>query len=99
MTHQVITANRLDDGLTVYYDAAGQWQNQIAKAAIYAEAEAADKALAEASSAENELHVVGPYLIDVTTDNGGITPTRLREVIRMQGPSVRPDLGYQADQA
>jgi len=96
MTKQVITANRLDDGLAVFYDPDGQWQSTITQAACVEKGEVADKLLAEASDEKNQLVVVGPYLIDVCDEEGALEPVRYREMIRTKGPSVRPDLGYQA---
>ena len=96
MALQVVTANRLDDGLAVFYSKDDQWHNSIELASVVEDKEAAEDLLAQASNDENQLVVVGPYLIDVDTENGSPTPVRYREMIRTKGPSVRPDLGYQA---
>lgn len=96
MTKQVITANRLDDGLAVFFDTHATWSASISEAAVVEKGEEADARLADASTADNQLIVVGPYLIDVDVEGGNITPVRYREKIRTLGPSVRPDLGYQA---
>ncbi|WP_417793299.1 DUF2849 domain-containing protein [Terasakiella pusilla] len=96
MTKQVITANRLDDGLAVFFDTHANWSASITEAAVVEKGEEADALLATASNADNQLIVVGPYLIDVDQQGGKITPVRYREQIRTLGPSVRPDLGYQA---
>jgi len=43
--------------------------------------------------------VVGPYLIDVIDDNGRPRAALIREHLRTLGPSVRRDLGKQAERA
>ena len=43
--------------------------------------------------------VVGPYLMDVAAENGVPRPISNREVIRARGPTVRLDLGKQAELA
>jgi hypothetical protein len=43
--------------------------------------------------------VVDPYLIEVTREGAVPRPVRLREAIRARGPTVRPDLGKQAEGA
>ncbi len=40
--------------------------------------------------------VVAPYLFDVRRTAGGIRPVKEREIIRAAGPTVRHDLGKQA---
>jgi len=40
--------------------------------------------------------VVGVYLFDVRVQNGAIVPVKIREAIRAAGPTVRRDLGKQA---
>ena len=96
MSLQVVTANRLDDGCAVFYSKDDEWHNSIDQASTIKAGDSADQLLAQASSNANQIIVVGPYLIDVEQQNGRCTPTRYREMIRTRGPSVRPDLGYQA---
>jgi len=97
MSAQVITANLLDEGWVVFYSKDNQWHKDINAATVLESNEEAEALLAVASDKDNELRVVGPYLIDVTVDESDVVPVRYREVIRTKGPSVRPDLGYQAD--
>ncbi|SCA57639.1 conserved hypothetical protein [Candidatus Terasakiella magnetica] len=96
MANQVVTANRLDDGLAVFYASDGQWYNDISKAEIVENGDESEKLLERASDDANQLIVVGPYLIDVEQEGTQPVPVRYREMIRTKGPSVRPDLGYQA---
>ena len=96
MTLQVVTANLLEDGLAVFFAETGTWTQDINQATYAETGEAADKLLAQATTKENQLVVVEPYLIDVEVKEGQVQPVRNREMIRTKGPSVRPDLGYQA---
>ncbi|MCU0894828.1 MAG: DUF2849 domain-containing protein [Rhodospirillales bacterium] len=90
MPHQVLTANRLSDGVVVFLDANGRWSEHIAAARV-AEKDDAD-ALTEAGEARGN-EVVAPYLIDVALDAGGPQPLRYRERIRAFGPSIHPQFG------
>jgi hypothetical protein len=40
---------------------------------------------------------VNPYLFEVREEAGGIGPVEEREVIRSAGPTIRRDLGKQAN--
>lgn len=88
MPHQVLTANRLSDGVVVFLDANGRWSEQIAAARI-AEEKADAEALTEAGEARGD-EVVAPYLIDVALEAQGPKPLRYRERIRAFGPSIHP---------
>lgn len=96
MSLQVVTANRLEDGLVVFLTSDGSWSENINDARTAEDKEAANALLAEASAPELDTVIVGPYLIDVEQQDGGLVPTKYREVLRTKGPSVREDLGYQA---
>lgn len=93
---QVVTANRLGDGLVVFLTAEGGWSENINQSRVADGKEAGDALLAEASAPELDTVIVGPYLIEVEQQGGGLVPTKYREVLRTKGPSVRQDLGYQA---
>jgi hypothetical protein len=92
---QVMTANRLRDGVVVFLGARG-WVEDIDRASLARseeEARALD-ALGRQAMAVNE--VVDAYLIEVERHGSGLRPVRLREYLRSEGPSVRVDLGRQA---
>jgi len=97
MADQVISANRLGDGLVVYLTVVSGWSERIADAHVVSAKETAEAALESARVAEEARVVVGPYLIDIDTRGGDRRPKRLRELIRDKGPTVRPDLGKQAE--
>jgi sulfite reductase (NADPH) hemoprotein beta-component len=92
MANRIVTANRLDDGFVVYRTAAGAWSERLADGALLDPAEA-ESVLAEAV---RDSAVIGPYPIAVELDAAGVRPIGQREHLRTRGPSVRPDLGYQA---
>ena len=97
MTYKILTANRLDDGLVVYLGAAG-WTADIdvARRAHDDDTAAALDYQGRQAAARNE--VADPYLIDLDdNDDGDGEPVRRRETIRANGPTIRRDLGYQAD--
>jgi Protein of unknown function (DUF2849) len=95
MQASIITANRLDDGFVVYLTADGGWSARLADGALHDEAAAAAR-LAALPGEGAEAVVIGPYAIAVELDGGAPRPLGQRERLRTLGPSVRPDLGYQA---
>lgn len=92
----IVTANRLIDGVVIFQDSAGLWSEDFARAAVYADAGATKAALALAAQAEARDELVEPYAIVVELRNGHYVPKALREAIRATGPTVRTDLGKQA---
>jgi Protein of unknown function (DUF2849) len=85
---QVITANRLTDGIVVYVGHDGAWTRQINKAKLFtSKAEAEDGMLAARDDAKRNL-VVEPCLIDVTDEASGRRALTLRESIRARGPTI-----------
>ncbi len=96
MTHQVISANRLDSGIVVYQTAYGDWTERLAQAQVIDGKAQGEAALDVAFAAVEACIVVDPYLIDIDDSSGERRPTRNRELIRAKGPTVRTDLGQQA---
>ena len=95
MMSQIATANRLIDGEVVFLGTYG-WVETIERASVArSDGEIrALEALAKQSEAVNE--VVGSYLVDVRDEGRGPWPLRFREQLRAKGPTVRSDLGKQA---
>ena len=93
---EIVTANRLVDGVVVFQDARGGWVEDFARAAVHADAAALQGALALAAQAVALSQVVDPYAVEVELRNGHYAPKALREAIRASGPTVRRDLGKQA---
>ena len=92
----IITANRLIDGIVLFQDAAGGWVEDFARAAIHPDAEATKAALALAKEDEARDLIVEPYAVVVESRNGHYIPKALRELIRASGPTIHPDMGKQA---
>lgn len=96
MVEKVLTANRLSDGIAVWLDADGAWNERLQDALVARHAEAV-AALEEIGKRDFSLnHVVDVNLVEVVEENGRLWPLRLRERIRAAGPTVRYAAGYGA---
>jgi hypothetical protein len=93
---QVLTANRLIDGEVVFLNRAGQWSAVIDDAALAVEPGAAKALEARGLEAVRTNLVTGSYLIAAERRDGRIRASHIRERIRTLGPTVREDLGKQA---
>jgi len=87
MSLQVMTANRLRDGVSVWFAGEQGWVEQAGQARAYDDAQVAE-VLAKAASAA----VVDVRAVPAETENGLTVPAERREKIRATGPSVRADL-------
>jgi Protein of unknown function (DUF2849) len=83
---QLVTANRLRDGVPVYRTGDG-WSPAIADARLLAQGEG-EGALEAAASGPKPLPVVAPYLIEAALEYGVLRPVTLRERIRAFGPTI-----------
>ena len=88
MALQILTANRLTDGIAVWYDVDGRWNESIARSKIAGSKEEVESLEAAGKKAFAENFVLDVNLIDVEVDNGFIRPLRLRERIRAEGPTI-----------
>jgi hypothetical protein len=78
----VVTANRLSDGIVVYLASGGGWTERIDEARL-ADAEDETKALeAEADKAVAERRVVAVYPMPVVVEDGEVRALSVRERIR-----------------
>jgi Protein of unknown function (DUF2849) len=78
----IITANRLTDGVVVYLASDGEWTERIANARV-ADGDEETKALeAEAENAVRERRVVAVYPMAVALRDGAVDPLSVRERIR-----------------
>ncbi|WP_026440335.1 DUF2849 domain-containing protein [Acidocella facilis] len=91
MALQVITGNRLADGVSVWFAGAEGWAEHVEQACAYAAPEI-EAALAQAMPPDAELQVVEIRAVEVVRENGTLMPVAHREQIRARGPSVRADL-------
>jgi hypothetical protein len=92
----VITANRLTDGVVVFQTIDESWSEDFNRAAVLPDPETTASALARAKQDEANNIVVEPYAVAVEERNGHFAPKALREAIRATGPTIRRDLGKQA---
>ena len=93
---QMLTANRLIDGDVVYWRAGG-WAEAFDQGDVLVTDADAEAALRAAGKFVADNVVVNPYLFDVRAEADCVTPVKEREIIRAAGPTVRGDLGKQAD--
>ena len=78
----VVTANRLTDGIVVYLAQDGGWTEEIGRARI-ASTEEATKALEdEAAKDVKARKVVAVYPMEVALHDGAVDPLSVRERIR-----------------
>ncbi|ESY02627.1 DUF2849 domain-containing protein [Mesorhizobium sp. LNJC405B00] len=95
---KILTANRLSDGIAVWY-ADGGWAETVDHADLAQDQAAEDRLEAIGAKANANNQVVDVNLIDAEVVNGIVVPVRLREKIRAAGPTIREDLGKQAARA
>lgn len=81
---KLLTANRLTDGLTLWYSGT-DWVEDAAQAAKLDD-EAADTLLIEWKLRETE--VVAPYLIPLTDTGTPVQREHVREFVRANGPTI-----------
>jgi hypothetical protein len=91
---KAVTANRLADGTVVYLDVDGQWTPDIAAARRLTAAETEPTLAAARARSED---IASAYLIEVSDGGAPSGRETLRETIRSLGPTVRRDLGRQAE--
>ncbi|WP_421694960.1 DUF2849 domain-containing protein [Aestuariivirga sp.] len=94
---QLVTANRLRDGIAVFLTRSGGWSEVIDEAVLALEPQAAAALEARAREDERKTVVTGSYLIDAERLNGRVRAAHIRERMRALGPTVRLDLGKQAE--
>jgi uncharacterized protein DUF2849 len=98
-TGKVLTANRLSDGDVVFLTRSGSWSLSVDDAALALEPDAAKALEARGREAEEANTVTGAYLVDAERRDGRVRALHIRERIRTLGPTVRQDLGKQAEGA
>ena len=92
---QAISANRLTDGIVVFFTA-GEWVERLAEASFFADKAELEAALEQAKQDETRNIVVEAYAFDVNEGPQGPRAGQLREAIRAEGPTVHRDHGKQA---
>ncbi len=84
---QIITANELLSGASVYLDEEGNWQSDMQRAKIFSDEE--NKLLDNIlQKAQNNARLLSVEIEKIKIEQGRIIPLRLREQIRATGPSA-----------
>ena len=89
----LITGNDLRTGAVIWWTGRG-WSPFIADAVDVGEH---GDAIAAEEDAARRVNV--PYLVPATLDNGVPRPAHIKDRVRALGPTVRPDLTLQPDNA
>jgi hypothetical protein len=86
---KAITANRLSDGLVIFLTEDNNWSLSIADAALFGDGPELEAALALGKQQQDEARfLVDAYAIDIEIINDKPIPSRFRERIRAEGPTV-----------
>ena len=94
---KILTANRLRDGEVVFLTHSGQWSENIDGAVLATEPQAQAALEGRGKDDERVNLVTGVYLFDAERRDGHVFATHIKERIRTLGPTVRLDLGKQAE--
>lgn len=78
----IITANRLGDGVVVFFDGRGQWSEDIAAARIAETDEEAEALDRQAQQSICDRTVIALYAMPVDVKDGRPHPKSIREEIR-----------------
>ena len=92
---KVVTANRLLDGEVVWLGADESWVGDLSRAKVLETKDDLAAAMTTAEQSIADREVVEAYDVDVVSEDGQVTPKRLRERIRAAGPTILPNLGKQ----
>jgi hypothetical protein len=94
---QILTANRLHGGEVVYWIDENTWADSIDQAKVFLAPDELNQAEAIALGQIAKQIILDPYPFPVELDESGKgQPTQMREIIRAKGPTIRLDLGKQA---
>jgi hypothetical protein len=93
---QVVSANRLDDGIVVYLATGDRWVENISDAEVFEDKPAQAAGVARGAEAAAKNLVVDILPVDVEITPRGPRPKLIRDRIRAAGPTVRLDHGKQA---
>jgi|FLOH01.1.fsa_nt_gi hypothetical protein len=91
---QILIANRLDDGLIVWLSEAGKWTGLNKPPQKLQDSPSLQRALSRAQKDEENNLIIGPIAIPVSVD---LVPELPKHKILLSGPTVRRDLGWQAE--
>ena len=93
---QVISANRLSDGIVVFRASDGRWVEQLRDAEVLPDPAAAKAALVLVQTDIRANQVIEVEAFEVAVKSGQVEPVHLRDRIRARGPTIHPGHGKQA---
>ena len=93
----VITANRLADGVVVFQTAEDGWSEDFNRAAVLPRRRGDQGGAGARPGGRGAKPRRRLYAVPVEIRNGHVVPKALREAIRAAGPTMRRDLGKQAE--
>jgi len=83
---EILSANELVSGASVYLSYAGHWLPDMQKARVFLESEVVERdRLMEL--AQNSFRLISLEIVRIKHEKGRIVPVRLRDRIRESGPS------------
>ena len=85
---KVLTANRLSDGIAVWYSPSKGWDTDIATAELVSDAAGEARLTAVGAEAYARNEVIDVNVVDAEIANGKPVATKLRERIRAEGPTI-----------
>ena len=91
---KILIANRLDDGLIVWLSVDGNWTGLNLPPLKVQDSQSLQLALSRAHKDEENNLIIGPVAIPVSKQ---LVPDLPKHKILLHGPTVRPDLGWQAE--
>jgi hypothetical protein len=93
---QVVSANRLTDGIVVFLGEGGSWVESLQQASVLVDQATVDAALAKAAADVAANRIIEVAAFDVLQSDGKLHAAHIRDAIRAAGPTVRLDHGKQA---
>lgn len=85
---KIISANRLSDGIVVYFEGAGSWRENIDLGQILASEAEVEAALGAARIDAKRNLIVDPFAVEVASGDNGLNALSLRDAIRARGPTI-----------
>ena len=85
---KVLTANRLSDGIAVWYSSDKGWNTDIAAAELVSDSAGETRLTAIGAEAYARNEVIDVNVVDAELANGKPAATNLRERIRAEGPTI-----------
>ena len=89
----ILTGNDLETGDVVWWTGSG-WSRHVAEAVAVEAGEGPDQTAGIIAREEGKRSVNQPYEVEAGDDG---LPLHMKERMRARGPTVRPDLGVQAE--